>query len=151
MSENKSSAGGQEAKGNQKPKFIGIKFRGNYRNQKFNGKKNYSQGKGKRTGECAELGEHIYFIGEARQADNYTKTTEAILNYIQRTYYGGNEVRKALEDGEPYGFEAEKPAAKPSTITSTGTVGDVDQMILGAEIKQFVDRKVKYADNMHMH
>ena len=102
MSENK-AAGGQDAKGNQRQnnRFRGNKFKGNYKNHRYGGKKNNSQYKGKRTGKCANLGEHIYFIGEARQADNYTKTTEAILNYIQRTYNGGSDIKTALEQGKP--------------------------------------------------
>ena len=33
-------------------------------------------------GECDELKDNIYSIGYVRQVDKYTKTTEAILNYI---------------------------------------------------------------------
>ena len=65
--------------------------------QKKGGGNGTNQTKPKRRGECAELGGYIYFIGDARQADNYTKVTEAILNFIQRMYTMGNDVKLALE------------------------------------------------------
>ena len=34
-----------------------------------------------------ELGQNVYIIGKANQADKFAKTTEAIMNYIPRTWY----------------------------------------------------------------
>ena len=35
-------------------------------------------------GECTELGKNVYYIGDARQSDNFTKVTEVIMNYIKK-------------------------------------------------------------------
>ena len=56
-------------------------------------------------GECDELKDNIYSIGDVRQADKYTKTTEAILNYILKNYNNGSDVKKALEDLEDFNFD----------------------------------------------
>ena len=74
-------------KGKDKPNFKGKKFRMN------NTKSTFS--KPKRKGDCEALGENVFFIGDARQADNYMKVTENILNYIQSNYTNGFDVKTA--------------------------------------------------------
>ena len=56
------------------------------------GQRNYSNLKGA----CEELKEHVYTIGDAKQGDRFTKTTEQIVDYIQRTYDEGQDVVDAL-------------------------------------------------------
>ena len=145
-----------------------------YKNNNGRGQQN----KIKRRGECAELGENVYFIADARQADNYVKVTEAILNYIQRTYTHGSDTKKALEDGQAFDFDSIKPTTQlvssssssgsgsstpsPAAGTSplvggtrfaiptvTTAMSEVDKMIIQAEVKQFVEHKAKYVDNMN--
>ena len=60
-------------------------------------------------GECEELKNHTYFIGNLKQADNFNNTTEAILAYIQRTYDYGSDVMEALENLEPKDFMSLMP------------------------------------------
>ena len=134
------------------------------------GNQNNAQNKPKRKGECADLTDYVYFIGDARQADNYTKVTEAILNYIQRTYQGGTYVKEALESGKDYDFTPERPTPIAATSAPTRRLStaseekdddpsalsvsrtdttSIEYMILSAEIKQYVDKLSKYIDNMH--
>ena len=40
----------------------------------------------------AGLGEKIYVINQPEQADQFFKTTEAILNYIRKTYKHGEDI-----------------------------------------------------------
>ena len=47
-------------------------------------------------GKCEALGSDVYSIGNAGKAEKYTKTTEAIMNYIQGNFNGGNNVKEAL-------------------------------------------------------
>jgi len=170
-------------RGTGQPNQGNNRFRGNNSNNNYNNRNRFGRGPPKKAnnqnqkpwqkkrGECIELGENVYFIGEARQADNYTKVTEAILNYIQRTYTGGNDVKYALENGVGFDFNTVKPVARPpdGRITPPPAVGStaeeterkntiiaaynaaksVNHMIMTAEIKQYVNRKTKYADNMN--
>ena len=43
---------------------------------------------------CEGLGIDTYSIRDARQADNNTKTIEAILNYIRGTFTQGNDLKR---------------------------------------------------------
>ena len=91
-------------------------------------------------GECAELGSNVYYIGDARQADNYTKTTEVIINYIKKNYKLGNEVCQALETGTDYTF------ARPESVDSTGAIVPIDPTSVdGLITKQLINR---YVDNL---
>jgi len=83
----------------------GGRGRGNNRNYNNN---NYSQRNNSNLkGACEELKEHVYTVGEARQADRYTKTTEQIVNYIQRTCEDGQDVKDALVHLEDVDLEEE--------------------------------------------
>ena len=55
------------------------------------------------------LGSDVYLIGYAQQAERYTKTTEAILNYIQGNSNEGNNVKEALEELNHFCFNIIKP------------------------------------------
>ena len=46
---------------------------------------------------CEYLIRNVYSIIDAWQADKYTKTMEAILNYVQDNFTKGNYVKKSLE------------------------------------------------------
>ena len=48
-------------------------------------------------GECEDLKGKIYYIGSAKQADNYNTTTEAIMEYILREFTHGLDVVESLE------------------------------------------------------
>ena len=66
-----------------------------------------------------ELGENIYVINNPGQADKYIKTTEAIINYIQKTYKNGDDLKKALKNEEEFDFGKVEPEAPPTIDTST--------------------------------
>ena len=65
--------------------FNRFKGKGDFQNC-HSGKNTNNFFKPKWKGDCTDLGEYTYFIGDARQEDNYVKVTEAILNYVQRKY-----------------------------------------------------------------
>ena len=48
-------------------------------------------------GKCADLKGHIYDASDARQSDQYMKTTREISEYVGRTYKYGGDVRVAVE------------------------------------------------------
>ena len=107
MSEsNKSNDNNKKKPGFKNPNqaFNKYKGKGGFQNcQSGNNTKNFSMRKWK--GDCADLGEYTYFIGDTRQADNYVKVTEAILNYVQRTYTNGSDVKITLEYGMDFDFK----------------------------------------------
>ena len=125
------------------------------RNDKGKGNGKGQSGKPKRQGECADLGNNVHFIGDARQADNCTKVTEAILNHIQRNFTHGVDIRQALEDEADMDFVDLMPTAPPSATTSSGdgttvpAMDEVAKMISQSEVKHFVERKTKHQDNLN--
>ena len=66
-----------------------------------------------------ELGENIYIVNNPGQADKFVKTTEAILNYIQKTYKNGEDIKKALQKEQDYDFESEEPKISGKIDIST--------------------------------
>ena len=96
-------------------------------------------------GKCEALGSDVYYIWDARQADKYTKTTEAILNYIQGNFNEGKNVKEALEELNHFDFNI----IKPKTPDSIPVKGLFEEMILGEEVKNWFVRNKKDGDNMH--
>ena len=64
-------------------------------------------------GESEHLKGKIYFIGSAKQSDNFNTTTEAILQHIQRSFDQGALVVEALRKGEDIDFNQMMPAKIP--------------------------------------
>ena len=79
--------------------------------------KSYGRGRGpgfnlmklKVWGECEALGSDVYYIVYSRKSDKYTKTAEAILNYIQGNFNKGNDLKEALEEINHFEFNIIKP------------------------------------------
>ena len=67
----------------------------------------------------AELGENIYVINQPGQADKFIKTTEAILNHIQKTYKQGDDIKRALKDESEFDFAAVEPKSPGTKIDTT--------------------------------
>ena len=72
-------------------------------------------------GKFEALVSYVYLIGYARQSDNYTKTTEAIINYIQGNFNEGNDVKELLELLNNFDFNI----IKPKTIDAITLKGSV--------------------------
>ena len=81
----------------------------------------FNNNKIKRKGECEDLGDNVYYIGDARQADNYTKVTKNILKYIQRMYTYGFDIKEALDNKEDFDFDRVKPKASRAGIAAAST------------------------------
>ena len=94
-------------------------------------------------GACEGLKDHVYTVGDARQADRYTKTTEQILSYILREYTQGRDVKTSLEELEAVDMIKYKPKEPHPRMS------EVDKMVLAQEVKDYVTRKVTFEDNMN--
>jgi hypothetical protein len=132
--------------------------RGRGRRPKYDGGQSKSQYQGPR-GAIEELKDNVYIVGDARQADKYTKTTEAILSYIQTNYNEGQDVVQGLTIMEDPNFDdwkpdKPKPKKKPAKAKTTeGETTDVeydknDEQLYALELKAWVERKGKYRTNM---
>src|SRR5512135_1675242 len=72
-------------------------------------------------GAIEELRDNVYIVGDVRQAHKFTKTTEAILAYIQATYDGGMDVVDGLTKMEDPDFDKWKPEQPKPRIKATNT------------------------------
>jgi hypothetical protein len=63
-----------------------------------------------------KLSDHIYKIASGgKQAGEFTKITQYLLTYIQRTYVHGGDIQKALDDKAEFDFSAIMPKRSRST------------------------------------
>ena len=133
-------------------------------NRSNNSNNNNSTNRNKNTPELAlkELGDNIYYIGDAKSADRCVKTTEAILGYLRRKLNYGDDIKWALENLQEYNFDAEKPRVPVTTVTRpvAGSTEEskeevqqevvldrVEQLILETEVKKHVERTLTYRQN----
>jgi hypothetical protein len=129
--------------------------RGRGRRPKYEGGQPKYQTTGPR-GAIEELKDNIYIVGDARQADKYNKTTEAILSYIQTNYTEGQDVVEGLTSMTDPNFNKWKPD-KPKPTKKKAAKEDPppdaefdesDKQLYTLELKAWVERKGKYRTNM---
>ena len=103
-------------------------------------------------GAIEDLKDNVYIVGDARQADKYNKTTEAILAYIQANYEEGMDVVNGLTKLAEPDFDKWKPKApKAKAKATTDTPAQYDkfeEQLHLIELKEWVARKNKYRMNM---
>jgi hypothetical protein len=73
--------------------------------------------------------DYVYYLGSAKQASDYEKTTEYLINHIRKTFSFGNDIGMALENLEEYDMLLHCPTLQVSTLT--------DAAAKAAEDKQF--------------
>ena len=128
------------------PSLKNRQYRGNNRNkQKFRGNK--TANKERFQGESESLKGKIYFVGSAKQADNYNTTTDAILQYIQRTLDQGALVAQALRAGEDLDFTSMMPDPIDLPEGASQQQRDIATKILDRKIQKFVDAQEGYANS----
>ena len=84
----------------------------------------------------AELGENIYVVNQPGQADKFVKTTEAILNHVQKTYKHGEDIKKALKTEQEFDFGSEEPKISGGKIDTTTPEGFKYKLEMEAFFKQ---------------
>ena len=103
-------AGGVPSKDKKDPKDSGS---GGHGKNKRQGYQNQNQSRSltggprhtKFEGRCEELKGYIYDCSDARQSDQFTKTTKEIAEYVGRTYKQGGDIRLVVENLELLTFE----------------------------------------------
>lgn len=86
-------------------------------------------------GACEELKDNVYTVGDAKQADRYSKTTESIVNYIQRNYDDGQEVKDALVKLQNADMEEYRP---DDNDVDEDEISYVEKMILQEKVKEYM-------------
>jgi len=98
-------------------------------------------------GDCEELKGKTYFVGSAKQVDNFNTTTEAIMEYFLREYTNGLDVVESLEAYAQKDFTSETP-----TLSIPTNATDEEKSALKdaykEEMKQFIARKGMLRTNL---
>ena len=88
------------------------------------------------------LADHIYYVGSARQASDFSVITDFIFNHICQTFEYGNDIANALESKTPTDFAL----LMPTLLTSSDPDKTVNQrenkqftLLYEAEIQRFVE------------
>ena len=95
-----------------------------------------------------ELGQNVYVIGKANQADKFVKTTEAIINYIRANYKRSEDIVIAFR-GEPKEMDWDKHPDKPKAPLVKGKLDFATQEGYEYKVKfeSFMRRQEQYVTN----
>jgi hypothetical protein len=91
-------------------------------------------------GKCNNLKGHIYDCSHAKQADQFTKTTKEISEYIGRTYKYGGDIRLAVINLAPPVITM--LADPPQGATET------QKVVWKTRVQQFIAREDKLDENL---
>jgi hypothetical protein len=93
--------------------------RGNDQRSQQQGKQNQERGRGKNYKSSQKkstfkptkktLNDNIYYLGSSKQAADYERTTELLINSIRKTFTMGNDIGTALEQLKPFDLDPFKP------------------------------------------
>ena len=92
-------------------------------------------------GECPELKEHVYTFGDPKQANRYHRTTEVIVNHIQKNFDYGQDTKDSLLAGAKKDLTALEPEGP--TVKKGDPLTETQQMFLAQRIKKHVDREIQ--------
>jgi len=97
------------------------------------------------------LADYYYAPGTAKNVTDYEETTKFLLNHIRKTYDHGDDIATALEEGDEYDLESERPQLTPTRSTGDSAADKItekqNEMMYQAEIELFLARKTTYAKN----
>ena len=99
-------------------------------------------------GECDDLKGKVYYIGSAKQADNYNTTTESIMEYILREFTHGLDVVESLDALKEKDFTNDTPVESAAPEDASPELKAALKAVHTEEMKQFVQRKQKLQTNL---
>ena len=115
------------------------------------GKKTPSTGSSNTSTATKKPSDFKYYLGTAKQASDFTNTTEHWINHIQKTFSHGNDIATALETLEDTNLDIDKPRLKLSKDPDRDSRSAEDEMIITEykhEIGLFIKRKQEYKENL---
>jgi hypothetical protein len=95
------------------------------------------------------LSDYIYYVGSAKQAVDYEKTTEFLINYIKKTFNFGSDIGTALESLEAYDMDKHKPTLECSKNTNED-VKTAENRQYEIEFKAEFDAYMKLKQSLEM-
>ena len=99
-----------------------------------------------------KLEDHFFYIGSNKQASDYEKTNNFVINHIKRTFEYREDLAKALEEKEYANTDAWEPTLKAST-NSDSSVKEREnrqfEMKYKSELDQYLKRKRIYESNKY--
>ena len=115
------------------------------KSQRYFKNQNAKQHSSSLEGECPELKNHVYTYGDVKQADRYHKTTEVILNHIQKKFDHGQDTKDSLialvkKDLSPY-EPAEPPVKLKDGVALPMSM--VQGHLLAQRVKNHVNREAE--------
>ena len=120
--------------------------RGRGRNNSSHSSKSGSSQKSGTTGRKT-LADHVYSIGSAKQASDYSVITQFIINYIRKTFDNGSDIGDALEKRADITFEAPTLKAVSTATTNAELEAKQNEILYRALVVQYVMRVDKYMEN----
>jgi hypothetical protein len=94
-------------------------------------------------GRCEELTGHTYdVISLGASADRFTRTTEEIIGYLDKTYKHGADVSTSLQN------LATEVIPKPTDPVTTGADAETNKEIWKQEVRVCVSRKAELKENL---
>ena len=94
------------------------------------------------------LNDYKYAIGTAKQAGNYSKTTNYLILHIRKTYENGRDITNMIENQEPFNFHSSAPKLKISTTIVTTETSPQEKL----EVKHKNDQyKIEYEAELKLH
>ena len=97
------------------------------------------------------LNDYMYYLGSARQASDYEKTTEYLINHIKKSFNFGNDIGTALEELQEHDMTPHHPKLEFSTSTDTDKKAAEDEQYkieFKAEYDGYMKRKQALETNM---
>ena len=101
--------------------------------------------------------DYVYYIGSAKQASDYTLTTDYLINHIKKDFEKGNDIATALRDLEEYDIKSYEPSLDVSSLPETTDAEKEKkkaenrqfEMKYKAKLDQFLKRERVYEDNKY--
>ena len=123
-------------------------------NNNYNRKKNknhkYRNRNHSPTKKKKELNDYIYYTGSHRQASDYEKTTEFLINYIKGEYVYGNDIAESIRNGKYEDTSKWYPKLETSTETDPEKkkIMDIElQMKYKAQLDATIKRETTFGTN----
>ena len=93
------------------------------------------------------LADHVYSIGSAKQASDYSVITQFIINYIRKSFEFGDDIGDALENWKDVTLEPPKIKVVPKDAENKEVEERQNEYLFKAQIASYVAREEKYIAN----
>lgn len=93
---------------------------------------------------CVALGDVIFTCGDCKQSERFDKTQEKIMNHIVANYEQEKHIKESQEKLEVYDIEI----WRPEETEDDNDLGEVEKMILQHEVRDYIQQRTKFEENM---